>query len=82
MGARLEGVVEGLLEPLPEDRLSADDALAMLSGTARAAQRDAFSDGYGSAGGSSVGPRPAGSKIVVKRRGARLEVDIPPAGFS
>lgn len=26
--------------------------------------------------------RPAGSKITVKKRGPRLEIDIPPAGFT
>jgi hypothetical protein len=87
MGSRLEAVVEGLLEPLPEDRLSAEDALSMLSGTARTAQRDsrggdASSDGYGSPGGSYARRRPAGSKIVVKKQGARLEIDIPPSGLS
>jgi hypothetical protein len=32
MGARLEAVVDGLLEPVPEDRMPADYALALLTG--------------------------------------------------
>ena len=32
MGPRMEAVVEGLLEPLPEDRLGAAQALALLDG--------------------------------------------------
>lgn len=38
MGARLEAVVEGLLEPVPEDRLPAEDALAILQGRPRPAR--------------------------------------------
>lgn len=38
MGARLEAVVDGLLEPLPEDRLPAEDALAILTGQPRPAR--------------------------------------------
>lgn len=38
MGARLEAVVDGLLEPVPEDRMGAEDALAILSGKPRPAR--------------------------------------------
>jgi hypothetical protein len=38
MGARLEAVVDGLLEPLPEDRMAAADALALLTGKPRPAK--------------------------------------------
>lgn len=38
MGARLEAVLEGLLEPLPEDRMPAEEALAILRGQPRPAR--------------------------------------------
>lgn len=84
MGARLEAVVEGLLEPVPEDRLPAEDALALLAGKprpARALQRTG-GDAYSSPDASVARGRPAGSKIAVKKRGPRLEIDIPPSGFT
>ncbi|PSC76759.1 serine threonine kinase [Micractinium conductrix] len=83
MGARLEAVLEGLLEPVPEDRLSAEDALALLTGQPRPARdgRQGSGGGYGSPGSPYDMRRPAGSKIQVKKRGPRLEIDIPPSGF-
>ncbi|EFN53197.1 hypothetical protein CHLNCDRAFT_32227, partial [Chlorella variabilis] len=89
MGARLEAVVDGLLEPVPEDRLPAEDALALLTGKprrARSGQQEAYAlapaDAYSSPDAAVARRRPAGSKIEVKKRGPRLEIDIPPAGFS
>ncbi len=38
MGARLEAVVEGLLDPLPEDRMTAEEAAAILAGRPRPAR--------------------------------------------
>eukprot|EP00887_Chlorella_sp_A99_P006661 scaffold3.g6661.t1 len=82
MGPRLQAVIDGLLEPVVEDRLTADDALALLAGERRAARRGA---GAEPARLQPVGVRrrqPAGSKIKVVARGPRLEIDIPPAGFT
>ncbi|KAL4431634.1 hypothetical protein ABPG77_001476 [Micractinium sp. CCAP 211/92] len=85
MGARLEAVLEGLLEPLPEDRMPAEEALAILKGQPRPAR--ASNGALAPAGGLSAADvavnrrRPAGSKIEVKKRGPRLEIDIPPSGF-
>lgn len=96
MGARLEAVVEGLLEPVPEDRLPAEDAAAILAGKPRPAPRPRAKGGNGSAPGGTLDAyyssaegreamddlrRPAGSRIVVKKRGPRLEIDIPPSSF-
>jgi len=138
MGPVLESVVEGLLEPVLEDRLTAEEALNILAGkgsqktpaAASAAKirggrsgrrsngngRDTRRSG-GAVGGSvfrnSIGatnntpslqqsrresptflePRPSsggpgsnlrkppGSRIEVKKKGPRLEIDIPPARF-
>ncbi|KAL4535053.1 hypothetical protein Ndes2526A_g05906 [Nannochloris sp. 'desiccata'] len=145
MGPVLESVVEGLLEPVLEDRLSAEEALNILTGkefrktagaaaaVAAAAQRGGGRSGSRTAGvgngaprrsggavggsafrNSSIGdtnntaslqqrgsrespaflePRPSsgstglslrkppGSRIQVKKKGPRLEIDIPPARF-
>ncbi|PRW59623.1 serine threonine kinase [Chlorella sorokiniana] len=85
MGARLEAVLEGLLEPVPEDRMPAEEAAAILSGKprpARAAQQGAAEPYYSSPETAINRRRPAGSKIVVKKRGPRLEIDIPPSGLT
>lgn len=132
MGPVLESVVEGLLEPVLEDRLSAEEALNILSGkgfrkSPAAAQRSggrsagnggATRRSRGAVGGSVfrnsfegnnttsslqqgnkrespafLEPRPSsgstglslrkppGSRIQVKKKGPRLEIDIPPARF-
>lgn len=103
MGPTLEAVVEGLLEPVLEDRLTAEAAAAMLEGRTRPAP--ARRRGGGAMGGSAfrgtqqrevtpaapafMEPRaapgqlrkPPGSRVVVTKRGPRLEIDIPPAKF-
>ncbi|CAD7697189.1 unnamed protein product [Ostreobium quekettii] len=70
-----EDLLEGLLEPLPEDRLTADQAMRLLEGQPRRLRT-------GSMGGKVGGRQPAGSKAVVKKRGANLVVEIPPAGIT
>ena len=88
MGPQLDALLEGLLEPAVEDRLAAEEALALLKGaplppaTARAVA--GASAGSGASGASPPGlPRPpAGSRIRMSQRGSRLEVDIPPSGLT
>ena len=100
MGPRLSMVVEGLLEPVLEDRLTAEEALSVLDG------KKAKVRGGGTVGGSLFqkqqapkqkqqqlsstafgvkvpGPlrKPPGSRVQVTKRGPRLEIYIPPAGF-
>ncbi|KAL4458937.1 hypothetical protein ABPG75_013802 [Micractinium tetrahymenae] len=86
VGARLEAVLEGLLEPVPEDRMPTEDALAILKGQPRPARSAegalAPAGGYSSPKASINRRRPAGSRITVKKRGPRLEIDIPPSGLS
>lgn len=82
MGARLEAVVDGLLEPLPEDRMAAADALALLTGKPRPAKSAKGGSASMASPDAPYAGRPAGSKITVKKRGPRLEIDIPPAGFT
>ena len=38
-------------------------------------------DAYSSPDAAFTQRRPAGSKIQIKKRGPRLEIDIPPSGF-
>lgn len=51
----------------------------------RSGQQEAYAlapaDAYSSPDAAVARRRPAGSKIEVKKRGPRLEIDIPPAGF-
>ncbi|KFM23051.1 Serine/threonine-protein kinase D [Auxenochlorella protothecoides] len=75
MSPRLRALVEGLLEPMAEDRLSVEEAQEILEG-GRARAVGARKRDDAEAG------RPAGSRVQVTRRGPRLEIDIPPPGFS
>ena len=119
MGATMEAVVEGLLEPVLEDRLTAEEAMALLTGrSGRSMNRKSGGDGGGGggvggsvfrnraangsssssstrntsspsmtvqarpSGGAGVSLRkPPGSRIIIKKRGPRLEIEIPPAKF-
>jgi hypothetical protein len=83
LAPRLRAVVEGLLEPDAADRLSADEAAALLAGGAPrprgAAVGGSLFGGRRAAAARGAPRRPAGSRVRVSRRGATLEVDIPPA---
>lgn len=63
MGARLEAVLEGLLEPVPEDRMPAEEAAAILSGKPRPARREA-----GRAGGGVGGQNQRQSHLRSRQR--------------
>ncbi|DBA82766.1 hypothetical protein WJX77_011526 [Trebouxia sp. C0004] len=81
IGHHLATVVDGLLEPLVEDRLSAAEALEMLT------QQDHQSPSVpvqsdrqdASSSGRFKFRQPAGSRCTVKRSGTKLSVEIPPA---
>ncbi len=84
LAPRLRAVVEGLLEPDAADRLSADEAAALLAGGGAPRPRGAAVGGslFGgrrAAAERGAPRRPAGTRVRVSRRGATLEVDIPPA---
>jgi hypothetical protein len=126
MGPVLEALVEGLLEPVLEDRLTAEEALNVITGKGFRKSANAARGGVNGGGGArkrsggAVGgsifrnsnggnnnysssnsrespafiePRqssgntglslrkPPGSRIQVKKKGPRLEIDIPPARF-
>jgi serine/threonine protein kinase len=127
MGPVLEALVEGLLEPVLEDRLSAEEALNIISGKgfrktsaaggvtggmssiggarkrsggsvggsifrnsnsaslqqgSRGRESPAFLDPRPSSGSTGLSLRkPPGSRIQVKKKGPRLEIEIPPAKF-
>lgn len=66
MGPRLEAVVEGLLEPVVEDRLGADAALAILSGR-RPARSGGSVGGRAFSGGQPQQQRPREQEYVPPR---------------
>ncbi|KAL4447566.1 hypothetical protein ABPG75_004785, partial [Micractinium tetrahymenae] len=78
MGPRLGAVVEGLLEPTSEERMAAEEALAILEGQ----RLPAWAPGGADAAAEAAIERrqPGGSRVVVKKHGACLEVVIPPKG--
>ncbi|KAL4434687.1 hypothetical protein ABPG77_002810 [Micractinium sp. CCAP 211/92] len=68
IGAPLRAVLEGLLEPAPEERMLAEEA---LEGPLRL---------HSAAEAAIERRRPRGSRVVIKKRGPRLEIVIPPRG--
>ncbi len=70
--------------PGPQHCFACCDLFACLLFTfyCRAAQQGAVEPYYSSPETAINRRRPAGSKTVVKKRGPRLEVDIPPSGFT
>lgn len=81
IGRQLATVVDGLLEPLVEDRLSAAEALEMLTQQDEQSQSVAVQSDRQSASSSGRFKfrQPAGSRCTVKRSGTKLSVEIPPA---
>lgn len=69
-------LLNGLLEPLPEERISARIALNILNheippraGTLTTSR-------------SRQSKQPAGSRVILKRVNSGLQVDIPPSGLT
>lgn len=90
---RLRALLESLLEPIPEDRLSPTEALELLSSSPgqgvgpavlqQHGETAALQDERNGPGTSEVASRPpTGSRLRIVRRGPRLEIEIPPARFS
>lgn len=77
----LDALVDGLLEPLTEDRLSASEALSLLRAAPDTARQERPRRGGGSRKDLAPG-QPAGSRAILKRRGKTLELEIPPAGLT
>jgi len=76
----LAAVVEGLLEPLVEHRLSCGDALRLLRSqgspaSVRQSSRSRPADGL-------LKGQPVGSRVRVKKGNRTLEIDIPPKGVT
>lgn len=95
LSSKMRRLLEGLLEPVAEDRLTASEALSVIEGS-DIKERKAPSRRQ--VGGSVAFPsnpprqkggdppvkvtsKPAGSKIKVKKTSGRLEIDIPPSGI-
>lgn len=89
MGRTLETIVEGLLEPVLEDRLTADEAMGLLTGKSRAATRQNNSAALARGTSSSQGNKGRGVRGSVFRgrteRGTELqefrELSTVPAFF-
>lgn len=81
IGRQLAGVVDGLLEPLVEDRLTAAEALDMLTEEGQQSQSAAVrQDGPDASSAKQFKFRqPVGSRCKIKRSGNKLSVEIPPA---
>ncbi|GMH36972.1 hypothetical protein BSKO_04845 [Bryopsis sp. KO-2023] len=75
-----EDLLEGLLEPLPEDRISARDALQLLKPEESRNQRTNRMGGRVKR--KRKNPQPAGSRCQVEKSRSRLVVEVPPAGFT
>ncbi|KAK9822343.1 hypothetical protein WJX74_010055 [Apatococcus lobatus] len=76
VGARMQAILEGLLDPHVEDRMTAAQALSVLRGE----QDRALSSGSASSSSSSASSQlPSGSRIQCSRSGTNLVIDIPPA---
>lgn len=73
MGEAMEEVIDGLLEPLPEDRLSVSDALSTLKGVKKQRLRGVM--------GGKRSWRPTGSRVILEKGRSKLTVEIPPAGL-
>lgn len=91
VGPRLSLLLEGLLEPVPEDRIqNAEEAMRILrQESAITRSQPAWSEKRGSMESQwptrvrQSGPRrpPAGTKCALKRTPGRLLIEMPPAGL-
>jgi hypothetical protein len=81
VGPQLSKLLEGLLEPIIEDRLTASEALALLDDARQESStwenRAVTSTTSGRS--STLQRQPAGGRCQVRSRGDRLRVVIPPA---
>mmetsp|Transcript_334 Transcript_334/g.1007 ORF Transcript_334/g.1007 Transcript_334/m.1007 type:complete len:282 (-) Transcript_334:58-903(-) len=75
VGRQLEELLTGLLEPLPEDRFTAKEAINLLEG--RFLRRKAAEDAGRPSKRQEV-RRPAGTRVEVRRQGRSTTIDIPP----
>lgn len=73
MGDVMEEVIDGLLEPLPEDRLTASEALSILGGLGKQNQKGVM--------GGKRSWRPVGSRVILDKGRSKLTVEIPPSGL-
>lgn len=77
-------LLDGLLEPVAEDRLTAEQAIDLLSGRAlhtRPVPSKVRSQASGAAVDTAPARKPAGTRVILERIPNRLDVTIPPKGL-
>uniref|UniRef100_A0A061QWW9 non-specific serine/threonine protein kinase n=1 Tax=Tetraselmis sp. GSL018 TaxID=582737 RepID=A0A061QWW9_9CHLO len=81
VGGRIKELLNGLLEPLPEDRLTARQALDVLDGKRSKAPERRAGAGQRRGGRTTSMRKPMGSRVAVWKEGRSTVVEIPPSGF-
>ncbi|KAG2493916.1 hypothetical protein HYH03_007852 [Edaphochlamys debaryana] len=106
---RLAALLDGLLEPLAEDRLTAEEAQRVLQGKPLSSSRDKATSGFAARKALRRAPppppqsveeaflqqmaaasrapavrvgRPAGTRVQLSSSDSRLDIEIPPRGFT
>ncbi|KAL6757530.1 kinase-like domain-containing protein [Haematococcus lacustris] len=77
-------LLDGLLEPVAEDRLTAEQAIDLLDGRAlytRPVPSKVRSQASGVALDTAPARKPAGTRVILERIPNRLDVTIPPKGL-
>lgn len=89
VGPKLSALLDGLLEPIVEDRLTAAEAVELLTARTDARGQRSRMERRSSSEGASTIParpgtlrRPAGTRVQLTRTPNRLEIEIPPEGVN